>query len=187
MRTLPYDLRETIKKRKPFVVLFELDHPVDGIIRLCSKTSDVFYGGNTWLGVGHLGQISGIGGAKNLAVRTLTIEFKGIPNIGLTYLETSLRDRPARAWLAALKDRSNVVKGTPHKIVEGLCDQQSISTQPNGTSTVRVSVIEPIFQIERAQELVWSPEWIRGKYGSNISGLDMLPELTQSNISWTRT
>lgn len=108
-----------------------------GIIRLCSKTSDVFYGGNTWLGVGHLGQISGIGGAKNLlVVRMLTIEFKELLNIGLTYLETSLRDRPARAWLAA-KDRSNVVKGTPHKIVEGLCDQQSISTQPNGSSTVR--------------------------------------------------
>lgn len=30
MRTLPYDLREAIKRRKSFVVLFELDHPVDG-------------------------------------------------------------------------------------------------------------------------------------------------------------
>lgn len=186
MRSLPPELRDAIFNRDRIIVMAAIDAP-SGISRMWSGIGTLSYGGYDWYGVGLLGKITGIGGAKNLAVHTVTFELRGVPLESRPYLELNLRNRPAQAWIAALKPRRLEVDGDPYLAVDGKCDQPTLSIGQDGSATVKLIVSEPIFQLERALDLAWTSEWIKATYGDTISGLDMIPELVNANVSWTQS
>jgi hypothetical protein len=158
-------LSESIRSGWPVTWLVYFDHP-DGEVRLWSGVGDLVYGGDTYQGVGHLGRIVGVGGAKKLAVRQIQLELSGIPVQATRWLNKDVRGRVARAWVAGLDRDGTRVNGMPWQVIDGVADYQELPLSDDGSVAVRVHINEPVFEMERAQNLAWTSEWINEKYGS---------------------
>ncbi len=184
MRTVPLALRNAIAAGGRIAVLVEIDHPT-GTVRAWSRLGDLQYSGFTWKGVGTLGRIGGIGGVKKIQVRQVTFELRGVPPDVVTFLENNVRGRVAQAWLAALKPRADEVDGDLFELVSGLCDTQTLALSEQRKATIKLVVNEPIFIIDRAQNLAWTTEQINAEYGPGITGLDNIPLLANATESWT--
>ena len=195
-------LDESIRNGWPVVALAKIYHPVDavtttwsdGYIRLWDGVGSLRYGGNDWRGIGPFGRISGIGGAKRLMLRQVTFEMSGIPGEHAVYLDPTLRNRAVLAWTAGLDARGVHVNGSPYQEVDGFIDHISHETDDGGVQTIKLIVTEPIFNIERAQNKVYSPEWANAYLedwraanlgGNRITGYDKIAELANATKSWT--
>jgi hypothetical protein len=195
IRTTP-GLQESIAKGWPRTMLAEIDHPAGEILRLWDGVGDLSYDGYTWKGINPFGRVVGIGGSKRLLIRSVTFLLSGIPANQTVYLDPRLRNRPAKAWLAGLDERGVKVNGEAFMEVNGLCDYQEHKVDDNGGQLIYMTVAEPVYSIERAQSLSYTPEWInsylrrwrdRNLGGERITGLDRLSELANATRSWTRT
>lgn len=179
-------LQQSIRQGWPVVRMLYLDHP-DGEINVWSGVGDLAYGGETYGGIGGFGRISGIGGAKRLALRQVVLELAGVPEEAVKHLNKDVRGRTARAWIAGLDSDGRKVNGAPWQVVDGRADYQELPLGDDGNVMIRIHVIDPVYSLERAQNLVWSPEWIRATHGPEISGLDLLSSLADASENWTRT
>lgn len=189
-------LEESIRNGWPVVALAEIDHPDEGMQRLWDGVGTLSWNGYSWTGIGPFGRMSGIGGSKRLMLRAVTFQILGIPPHIEIYLNERLRNRPARAWIAGMDERGVRVNGEPFQEVDGLCDYQTHTADENGIQSVSLIVGEPVYSIERAQTLSFTPEWInsylqgwrtRNLAGERITGYDRLSELANATRSWTRT
>lgn len=183
--------------------LAAIDHPIpavieiwpDGIIRLWDGVGVLRYGGKNWRGIGPFGRVSGIGGSRRLLLRTVTFELSGIPAEHEVYLDPLLRNRPAMAWTAGMDAIGVHVNGEPYQEVDGLVDYQTHTADESGAQTISLTIGEPVYSIERAQNLVYTPEWAneylqgwreRNRGGARITGYDAIAELADATRSWTK-
>lgn len=179
-------LKQSIRNRWPRAWLFWFDHP-DGEVFAWTGVGDLVHGGDTYQGIGTFGRIVNVGGSKQLAVRTVQAELSGIPAQAAAYLNKDVRGAGAKAWVAGL-DRDGVkVNGTPWQVVDGVADYQEMPIEDDGSVTVRVIINEPVFSLERAQNLVWSPEWVKATRDPDCTGLDLIGGLANAAENWTRT
>ena len=177
-------LAESIRRRWPLAVMAYIDHP-DAEARLWSGTGTLIHGGHEWQGVGRLGRISGIGGSKRLTVRRLTFSFSGVPPEAARWLNRNVRNRPAKAWFAGLRPDGRV-NGEPWMLVNGTCDYQDFEPSQGGVE-INLYVTEPIWSIERALNLAYTPQWLKGRYGADVGGLDDIPGMRNRIVNWERT
>lgn len=186
MKSVPLPIRNAIQKGRRIAVLVEIDHP-NGQVNVWSRVGNLQYNGLTWTGIGTLGRITGIGGSKTLQVVQVTFELRGVPPDTVTFLESNVRGRQAQAWLAALQPHADAIDGDLYPIVSGLCDSQQLAITDQLGATVQLIVNEPIFIVDRAQNLAWTSEQLAAEWGPGLTGLDDIPELVNKNVSWTPT
>lgn len=175
---------ESIRNKWGICALAFIDHP-DGEVWVWSGVGTLRFGGNTYIGLGVMGTLSGIGGSKKLAVRALTFALTGIPSEAAKYLNKSIQDRAAKAWLAGLKANGKI-NGDPWQVVDGKCDYQTFEPSTDNIS-LALTVLEPIYSIERAQNLAFTPQWLKNTYGTELTGLDDVPGMRDRQRNWTRT
>lgn len=197
-------LAESIDKGWGTRCLAAIDHPIqavidiwpDGIIRLWDGVGVLRYDAKNWRGIGPFGRVAGIGGSKRLLLRTVTFELTGIPAVHAVYLDEALRNRPAMAWTAGMDARGVKVNGEPYQEVNGLVDYQTHAADDSGVQTITMTIGEPVYSIERAQSLSYTPKWAntylegwreRNRAGARITGYDRIAELADATRSWTRT
>ena len=157
-------LQQSIRQGWPLAWLAYIDHP-DGEVWLWSGVGDLVYDGQTWQGVGEFGRVVNVGGAKQLAVRSLDFELTGIPDEAAQYLNKDIRGRSAKAWVAGMDHDGIGVNGSAWPVVDSIADYQELPIDDDGTVVVRISVTEPVYSIERAREDAWTSEWINEVYG----------------------
>lgn len=196
-------LQQSIENGWPVVVLAAIDHPIpavidiwpDGVIRLWDGVGVLSYDGKDWRGLGPFGRVMGIGGSKRLLLRSVTFQLSGIPAEHAIYLDPLLRNRRAQAWVAGLDERGVKVNGEPYQEVDGLVDYQTHTSDENNVQTIELIIGEPVYSIERAQNLSYTPEWAnaylarwreRNRGGARITGYDRMAELADATRSWTR-
>lgn len=197
-------LAESIANGWPTQTLAAIDHPIDavldiwsdGVIRLWDGVGVLRYNGKDWSGIGPFGRVVGIGGSKRLLLRSVTFEMVGIPAEHQVYLDPGLRNRPAQAWIAGMDERGVRVNGEPYQEVDGLVDYQTHTSDETGVQTIAIQIAEPVYSIERAQNLSYTSEWAnaylkkwrdRNRGGAEITGYSRIPELADATRSWTRT
>jgi len=179
-------LQQSIRNGWPRAYLAYIDHP-DGEVWVWSGIGDLVFDGQTYGGVGQFGRISGVGGSKELGVRQVIFDLAGVPDEAAKQLNKDVRNRVARAWVAGLDRDGMKVNGAPWQIVDGLADYQDLPAADDGTVVVRLVINEPVFSIERAQDLAWTPEWLEQTHGGGITGLDRVAGLANAAENWTRT
>lgn len=179
-------LQQSVRNGWPVVALAYIDHP-DGAVRVWSGVGSLEYAGATYEGIGFFGRVRNIGASKKLTVRQVIFELRGVPPDSTTWLSASVRNRSASAWIAGMDERGKYVNGTAWQIVDGTCNYQELKFDDPGAAIIELTVSEPVVSIERAQNLAWTPEWIRDTHGADVSGLDRLSELASAQKSWTRT
>jgi hypothetical protein len=186
-------LAESIRNGWPTAALAAIDHPTEGIIRFWDGTGVLRWDGYDWKGLGHLGKMIGLGGSKRLLLRTVTFEISGLPEDAEVRLEPALRNRAAQAWIAGLDKRGRKVNGEPFQEVDGLVDYQELKAGDDGSQVIHVTIGEPVYSIERAQTLSYTPEWANSYLeawrnanlsGDRITGYDRLSELANATRSW---
>ena len=189
---------QSIRNGWGLVRLFYFDHP-DGEVYGWSGAGSLSYGGNTYLGVGPFVSIKGIGGDEQLKVREITFELLGNPQLdeddnafrySADWINKNISNRVGRCWIAGLDASGANINGTPWLIAEGLGDYQELEITDDRTAIVRLVASEPVFSIERAQNLKFTPEWVnsvRKLDGDRVTGLDLLSDIETQVESWTRT
>lgn len=179
-------VHDSISKGWPTAWLVDIDWPVTPV-RLWDGLGNLKWNGMTFLGVRSMGRILGIGGSKAIKVRDITLELKGVGPDVSEFLGPVIRNRLARAYLAGLDRNGARVNGEPELVVEGRCDQREVFVDEQRRTGVRLKISEPSYMIERAQNIRYTPEWIKRTYGDEITGLDLLSRIELERIPWTRT
>lgn len=179
-----YGLAESIAKGWGYAVLAYVDHP-EGELWVWSGIQTLSYGGHDYIGVGRLGGVSGVGGSKKLGVRQVTFIMSGIPTEAAARMNSQVRNRVARAWLAGLKKNAIAINGDPWPIVDGTCDYQELVPGGNNCA-IKLIINEPIWSIEREQNAAFTPQWIKAVHGDAITGLDDIPGMRNRSENWTR-
>jgi hypothetical protein len=179
-------LHESLKKAWPTAWMVFVDWPVTPV-RLWDGLGNLKYGGETFVGIRQMGRILGVGGSKAVKVREVTLELKGVGNDVSEFLGPVIRNRIARGWLAGLDRNGARVNGEPELVVEGRADQREVFVDEQRRTGIRLKISEPSYLVERAQNLLWTPEWIKRTYGDSITGLDQLSRIENERIPWTQT
>jgi archaellum component FlaG (FlaF/FlaG flagellin family) len=175
-------MRAAIAAGRPIVMLAEIDHP-DGFIRVWSGIGALAWAGNTYDGLGRLGKVSPLGSTTDLALRDFALEMSGVPLYAVDQLSDDVRNRAATVWLAALDDNLNIV-ADPLQVAAGVMDYQTLNIDyEQGTATVSITVIDGIWTLQSAINVVWSTEEQIKLYPGD-TGLDFLPQLVNKNVDW---
>lgn len=181
-----YGLQQSIRNGWGTATLFWFDHP-DGEVRFWDGPATLRYGGYDWTGVGPFISLSGIGGDEELRVRQIVFELVGTPDIAAGWLNKGITNRRGVAWIAGLDASGSRVNGEPWQIIEGRADYQEIETSNDLQCVLRLYATEPFFSIERAQNVLLTPEWIneeRRLGGNRITSLDLLVGMGDRVESW---
>jgi hypothetical protein len=182
-------LAQSIRRGWPIALLAHVDHP-DGAVAVWSGIGVLEHEGTIYEGVGRLGGISGVGGSLRLAVREIAFDLAGVPPEASESLNARVRGREARAWIAGLTADGARVNGAAWPIVAGICDTQTLEAGEDGTARLRLRITEPVFAIERAQNLAFTPEWLNARFPDSpdrLTGLDLVSGLASKSVSWTLT
>jgi hypothetical protein len=181
-----FGLQQSIRQGWPRAWLAYVDHP-DGEVWVWSGVGALEYDGATYEGLGRFGNISGVGGEKVLGVRQVTFAVAGIPTEAIKWLNTDVRGAVAGAWIAGLDKDGREVNGSAWPVVDGLADYQELPVGDDGDVVILLHVNDPVFQLERSQSLLWTPEWAKARFGDDVSGLDLISSLADASENWTLT
>lgn len=181
---VPLAIRRAITHREGrLILLHEVDHP-DGYVRAWSGTGPLKYAGESWYGFGDLVSFEGLGGSRKTEVRVVTVTLSSVNARQLKFVTKKVRGRSARLSIAALYPGTRRVNGDIFSICYGLCDSQDHKIDSNHAAAVVITVNQPLFILDRAVNLAWTPDWLRATYGSDIVGLDDLPGVAARTESW---
>jgi hypothetical protein len=107
------------------VILVYLSWP-DGAVRAWSGYGSITFGGETFLGVGELGNISPIAESDDLGANGITLTLSGIPSANITNaLANDAQGRSGKIWLGAMNS-AGAFAADPYLIFDGLIDVTAI-------------------------------------------------------------
>lgn len=138
-RGIPAGLQAlAISSSFPACFFVELDWP-GGIARAWNGYSNIVWGGNTWVGTGHLGEVGAISESSDLSANTLALKLSGIPSSEISLaLANDSQGRPGYVYLGALLP-DGTLASTPQVIFAGFIDYTVI--EDNGeTATITVQL-----------------------------------------------
>ena len=182
---VPLPIQRAIRFREGrLILLHEIDHP-DGYVRAWSGVGSLSYATYSWFGFGDLVSIEGLGGSRKTEVRVVTATLAGVTPEQLSFVTKKVRGRLARLSLAALRTDQRAVNGDTFVLCQGLCDTQDHQIEQGRQAKIVITVNQPVFIMDRAPNLAWTPDWLKAEYGDDVVGLDDLPGVASRNESWT--
>jgi hypothetical protein len=105
----------------PPAFFVELDWP-GGVVRVWTHYGDISWGGNTWVGTGHLGSIGNIAESDDLRANGIALKLSGIPsaNVALALANDS-QGRDGKVYLGAMDGAGGLVSD-PIVVFAGFID-----------------------------------------------------------------
>lgn len=161
-------------------ILWQVDHP-NGMDYAWSGIGPLEFENNVYKGTDRFGRVSQPDESADLAIKQGTLELRGVPPELAAYLNTNIRNRVARVFLAAVVNQK--VKGEPFEFLRGRMDYMTMPVAEDGTVTIKVNLRIGFFSIERAQEKVWSHEQQQEDYPGD-TGMSLIASLTEKEIKW---
>lgn len=184
MSLLTARMREALEKRRPLILLAEIDHP-DGVVNVWSRQGDLSYDGKIWKGLGMLGRISPMGTTATLSIREVVFNLGGVPAESLAFIDANIRNRIAQVWIGAMEKKRKVI-ADPIQIMEARLDYQDYSIDDNLMATVKLHGQIGFWTLERAVDIVWSPEEHKRDFPTD-TGLDLVSSLANKEVVWRLT
>jgi hypothetical protein len=122
----------------PPAFFVELDWP-SGTVRAWGGYGDIVWGGNTWIGTGHLGEIGDVAESTDRKANGVPVRLSGIPSEEIAEaMAGDAQMRPGRIYLGALQADGTLVSD-PLCIFDGLINYCVIDDDGK-TSTVTVQL-----------------------------------------------
>lgn len=162
--------------------MVKLDFP-SGVVAACSAPFDVAYGGDTYLGVAHLGSVEPAEEGAELQAYQLRIGLSGVqPEHLATVLGQHAINRPALVMIAFL-DVEHAIIGEPVIIFRGRMDVADIEL--GETASITVPVTSRLVDWERARVRRYTAEDQKAAFPGDL-GLDFVPAMADTEIKWGR-
>lgn len=180
-RMMTWRMAEALRDGQPLCLLAEIDHP-GGMFRCWTGIGTLSYNGHDWTGAGLLGQIAPVRAVTDLAIQEVRFTMSGVDPDMIQRLETSVRNRTARAWLAALDDEERIV-ADPYEILDCEMDTQEFRAEENGTVTITIIARSGFYSLERAVDEVWSDQDQQRRFTGD-TGLGDLASLQNQDVIW---
>lgn len=160
----------------------------DGLTYFWSGPGTLSYDGKSWLGLGALGRITGMGETAEVRTTETRYELSGISNNTelSKFLEQPVRGFIAKAWFAVM-DANGAVIPDPIQIDETLLDTATVATGEDLISTLILVGTSAIFDFRRPKTLGITHEQQQLDFPGD-TGFDRIPtEVADKQISWTDT
>lgn len=177
-----------LSKAMRYGFLAEIDTPVYGLTHFWSGAGTLSYNGYSWIGLGLLGAIQGMGETAEVRTTETRYALAGITdNTELhKFLEQPVRGHIAKAWFAVMDEQGQVIPD-PIQIDETLLDTATVSTAEDLVSTLILVGTSAIFDFRRPKTLAITHEQQQLDYPGD-TGFDRIPtEVADKQISWTDT
>ena len=122
--------------------------------------------GATWVGVGHLYGMSGVGRGSLTEWRPLSLTLNGLPGEALAGLDESVRGRGGRLWLGALNASGQVIRD-PLRLMDFEQDVLRRELGSDGTVTLTLDVFEALPRFDKSTGLKWSHDAALARWGDD--------------------
>lgn len=174
--------RQHLRVGGEVAILAYIDHP-DGVVRFWSRSGNLIWNGDTFQGIGALGRVTGLSKTTTLEVKQVTLELRGVPPTSTHFLNTNVRNRSAKIWLAGIK-RQKIV-GQPYVVIDDKMDYMRLKAEDSGSVTIRIVINVGFWSIERAINKAWTHEEQQARFPGD-SGLSQIPLLINKQTNWRR-
>lgn len=167
-----------------YAYLVSLDF-VSGMIRLFNGNGQLQYNGNTFIGAGDYGSISGITESTELrAADPLTLTLSGVtPNlIASAKNRTDYFGRSALVNIAVFDNKRKLLTPIESAVWEGRMDQMLIARDAGGAS-ISLVCENRLAIWNHTGEILFTDEWQQLLYSGDV-GLDQLTTLTNKIVVW---
>ncbi len=165
------------------VLLWARDWPA-GMVRLTSAPFNVSWGGNTYLGVGDLGEISRVEEGIETKSYGITLAMSGIRPEYLAEVTTApVQGRSCQLWFGML-DEGHQLIGDPLEIFGGRMDVASV--EMGQTCTITVSAESRLVDWERPRVRRYTHEDQQAAFPGD-RGLEYVAGMIEMELLWGRT
>lgn len=177
------------------VMMAHLDFGSDGNVYVNSSGQNITFSGNSYLGVGGMGGISGVQESTELASYAVNLQLSGIASTNLSLaLNSNYQNKLAIIYMAIVNDDDAIV-GSPIIMFQGRMDAMNI--EMGETATISVRVVSRLSDWERNRGGRYTnedqqekhPEVVdgSGSVTTNVDkGLEMVAQATEKVIYWGR-
>jgi len=166
------------------VMMAHLDFGSDGNVYVNSSGQNITFSGNSYLGVGGMGGISGVQESTELAGYAVNLQLSGIASTNLSLaLNSNYQNKLAIIYMAIVNDDDAIV-GSPIIMFQGRMDAMNI--EMGETATISVRVVSRLSDWERNRGGRYTNEDQQEKHTGD-KGLEMVAQATEKVIYWGRT
>lgn len=127
----------------------------------------ISWDGQTWLGVGHLYQVSTIDRGDVLSFRTQQFTLNGLPADALAGMDESVQGRGAKLWLAARNTYGQIIADP---LLVAQMEQDTLQREVNlsdGTVKLTLNCFEALPRFDKATGRKWSHESQQERYADD--------------------
>lgn len=136
-----------------------------------------------WKGLGVLGNITPVGAVNDLSIQEVNLSLSGVSAESLDFLEQAVRNRLARAWLAAIDVDGSIVRD-PFQLLDCEMDTIGLKVSEEGLATVNIIARSGFYSLERAVNDVWSDRDQQRRFPGD-TGMKYIAELQNQDVIWT--
>ena len=175
-----------LSKAVRYAFLAEID-TADGLTHFWSGVGTLSYNSYSWLGLGLLGRISGMGETAEIRVAETSYELSGVdpanPELA-KFLEQPVRGYLAKCWLAFMDENWAVIPD-PIQIDETILDTASTRDGEDGTTTLVLTGHSAIFDFRQRRARSISHEEHLKDYPASTGFSRMPTEVADKTVIWT--
>lgn len=151
-----------------------------GPVRLNTSTQSIWIGGNEFLGVGALGEISTLAEEEDLSVSRMTLALSGIPRDAIALaLNEPAQNRRARIYEVPLDAAWNPID--PFIPFSGIID--SLTIEYGKTCRVIITVQNSLARWERPNNSRYTPEDLERRHPGDF-GLRFIADQAEKQVVW---
>lgn len=178
LRALPIEKLRAPVLRPLFFLLLEID---SGPVRMASPPFNVEWGGETWHGVGELGEIQGLQEGLGVRAHPLTLRLHGLPAEVLGELN-QITERKARIYFG-LADAGWQVEVTPREIFAGTIADARIEGAAVGAYAVQLDVASRFAEWGRARVFRYTDAEQKERHPGDRA-LEFMASLASQRLEW---
>lgn len=172
---------ESLLARQGIGILASLDFS-SGFVRVVNRDHSIDFGGNTYLGLGRLGSISGVAEDTGLRPNSVNLTLSGIdPAMVATALTEDYHGRQVilyQAWF----DESNQLKATPETIFRGYMDFMTVALGKS-SATITLACENEFAGWSRAKVILFADASQKLLYSADTA-FDQVPYLKDKIVRW---
>jgi hypothetical protein len=182
-RGLPALVSAAVEASDVALLLFaELDFP-SGVVRVHNGLGTYSWGGNDWLGVGTLGEISKVEEGQNTSPYSITLSLSGLDaSMVDPALDEKYFMRDVSIYLGVL-DSTDSLLATPTSIWNGFMDNMKLSLGANGGDVIQLTAESELARFDKSANYMFTNAQ-QQKQSSGDLFFNHLHKIQDVKINW---
>ena len=182
-RGFPSAVLTALSEQHVVLVTFaELQFP-SGTLYLHNSIGTYTWGGQDWLGVGDLGEISQIEEGAEISPYKITLSLSGLdPDISGAALTEDYYLQPVKVYLGVLDSDDDLI-ADPTIVWEGSMDQMMVSVGAEGGDVISLTAESELARFDKASNLRYTDTQQQSEFSGDIA-FEFMADIEGAKIRW---